>query len=312
MSRPRRPSHPPPPKVAAEPGSEPGPGRDTRAGATRTHQLLQVLFRKLRVTVSLLLELVPGGFGHHHHPGRAEAAVGAAAAARQLARVPVPQVPPAVTVTAETRPRGGASRARPTQCRCPAARHATTAAQQETSVTSHRRPGSGCSPGLLPPLRATPASVSAPGGQRLSAGPCVARARRGTCPDVDGGGENRPIGGPERPREGKVGGEELEASGRWVVFVWVSLSIHACAVAASPRPGGGESDLQLHPFLPNAVCALTQANTASQSEPEVASEAEELRGLAAAREKLKFYLMLALPQEQWNWFEAVPRLCVRF
>lgn len=44
----------------------------------------------------------------------------------------------------------------------------------------------------------------------------------------------------------------------------------------------------------------------------MASEAEELRGLAAAREKLKFYLMLALPQEQWNWFEAVPRLCVRF
>ena len=68
----------------------PGPGRDTRAGAAGTHQLLQVLLRELRVTVSLLLELVPGGFGHHHHPGRAEAAVGAATTARQLARLPLP------------------------------------------------------------------------------------------------------------------------------------------------------------------------------------------------------------------------------
>lgn len=85
--------------------------------------------------------------------------------------------------------------------------------------------------------RAVPASNFAPAGQRLSTGPCVARAARGTCPDVDGGGESQAIGRGERPPEVKVGGEEPEASGWWVLFVCVSVSIDACAVAASP-PGG--------------------------------------------------------------------------
>lgn len=122
--------------------------------AAETHQLLQVLLRELRVTVPLLLELVPGGFGHHHHPGRAEAAVGAAATARQLARLTLPQVPPAAAVTAEPRPHGRASRARAPQGRRPAARHATTAAQQEASVASHRPPGGRCRPRLPLPLLA--------------------------------------------------------------------------------------------------------------------------------------------------------------
>lgn len=37
------------------------------------------------------------------------------------------------------------------------------------------------------------------------------------------------------PEPGKVGGEELVASRLWVLFVCVSVSIYACAVAASPR-----------------------------------------------------------------------------
>lgn len=61
--------------------------------------------------------------------------------------------------------------------------------------------------------RATPASNFAPGGQRLSAGTCVASAARGTYPDVDEGGESVAIGKPETPRGGKVGGEEMETSG---------------------------------------------------------------------------------------------------
>ena len=82
--------------------------------------------------------------------------------------------------------------------------------------------------------RAAPASTFQPGGQRLSAQPCVAGAAKGTCPDVDGGGESRAIGSRDSPREGKVGGEKLEASRWWVVFVWGAFSIDVCAVAASP------------------------------------------------------------------------------
>lgn len=134
-------------------GSFRGRAEPKRNGeAPGTHQLLQVLLRELRVTVPLLLELVPGGFGHHYHPGRAEAAVGAATTPRQLARLTLPQVPPAAAVTAEARPRGRASRARAPQRRRPAARHATTAAQQEASVASHRPPGGRCRPGLPAPL----------------------------------------------------------------------------------------------------------------------------------------------------------------
>lgn len=124
-----------------------GPSPHTTAGAAGTHQLLQVLLRELRVTVPLLLELVPGGFGHHHHPRGAEAAFRAAATARQLARLPLPQVSPAAAVTAEPRPRGGASRARPSQHRRPAACHTPTAAQQEASVASHPPPARAAGPG---------------------------------------------------------------------------------------------------------------------------------------------------------------------
>lgn len=112
----------PPPHLATPPPSRPSPAR--------THQLLQVLLRELGVAVPLLLELVAGGFRHHHHPRGAEAAVGGAATARQLARLPVPQGPPSV-------------RARAPQSR-PASRHAPAAAQQEAPVASHGPRGCGC------------------------------------------------------------------------------------------------------------------------------------------------------------------------
>lgn len=44
-------------------------------------------------------------------------------------------------------------------------------------------------------------------------------------PDVDEGGESVAIGKPETPRGGKVGGEEMETSGQWVLFVCLFVSL---------------------------------------------------------------------------------------
>lgn len=200
VSRGAQPYPPPPPLT---PRYRPSP--------SRTHQLLQVLLRELRVAVPLLLELVAGGFCHHHHPRRAEAAVGAATAARQLARLPVPQVPPAV-------------HARAPQSR-PATRHAPAAAQEEAPVASHGPPGCGC-------RLALPAASTTPGAQRLSAGTCVGSATSGeTCPDTGAGGEP-----PRRPEGGGGGGRGTGlAYGWWVLFVYPFPSC-ACALASRPGP----------------------------------------------------------------------------
>lgn len=179
---------------------------------SRTHQLLQVLLRELRVAVPLLLELVAGGFRHHHHPRGAEAAVGAATAARQLARLPVPQVPPAV-------------RARAPQSR-PATRHAPAAAQQEAPVASHGPRGCGC-------RLALPAASTTPGAQRLSAETCVESATRG----ADVPRRRRGRGAPETTRGGggKGGGERgWPTGGGFYLFVYPFSS---CACALASRPG---------------------------------------------------------------------------
>lgn len=108
-----------------------------KSGGRRTHQLLQVLLRA-RNDIAAARTRVPGGFGHHHHR-MAEAAAGAATTARQLAaRLPLPRCrrPPPSPPShgrAPGPPAPGPER------RCPAPSHATTAAQQEASVTSHRR-----------------------------------------------------------------------------------------------------------------------------------------------------------------------------
>lgn len=179
---------------------------------SRTHQLLQVLLRELRVAVPLLLELVAGGFRHHHHPRGAEAAVGAATAARQLARLPVPQVPPAV-------------RARAPQSR-PATRHAPAAAQQEAPVASHGPRGCGC-------RLALPAASTTPGAQRLSAGTCVESATRG----ADVPRRRRGRGAPETTRRG--GGEGGRGTGLaygwWVLFVCLSVSFLRLRIGLSAR-----------------------------------------------------------------------------
>lgn len=250
--------YPPPPPLTTLPPYRPSP--------SRTHQLLQVLLRELRVAVPLLLELVAGGFRHHHHPRGAEAAVGAATAARQLARLPVPQVPPAV-------------HARAPQSR-PATRHAPAAAQEEAPVASHGPPGCGC-------RLALPAASTTPGAQRLSAGTCVGSATSGeTCPDAGAGGET-----PRRPEGGGGGGRGTGlAYGWWVLFVCLSVSFVRLRIGLSARP-----HLPLHPRSP--LCARPLARAVSQSEFGEVWEPEGPQGLAVAERGQEFYLAFGLPEE---------------
>lgn len=233
---------------------------------SRTHQLLQVLLRELRVAVPLLLELVAGGFRHHHHPRGAEAAVGAATAARQLARLPVPQVPPAV-------------RARAPQSR-PATRHAPAAAQQEAPVASHGPRGCGC-------RLALPAASTTPGAQRLSAETCVESATRG----ADVPRRRRGRGAPETTRGGGGRGAGNGAGLRVVGFICLFIRF-------LPAPAHWPLGPAPPPSPPSSpLCARPQAAAVSQSEFGEVWEPEMLQGLAVAGTGQEFYLAFELPEE---------------
>lgn len=233
---------------------------------SRTHQLLQVLLRELRVAVPLLLELVAGGFRHHHHPRGAEAAVGAATAARQLARLPVPQVPPAV-------------RARAPQSR-PATRHAPAAAQQEAPVASHGPRGCRC-------RLALPAASTTPGAQRLSAGTCVESATRGA--DVPRRRRGREP--PRRPEGGRGTGAGNGAGLRVVGFICLFIRFLPAPAHWPLGPAPPPSPLS------SPLCARPQAGAVNQSEFGEVWEPEMLQGLAVAGTGQEFYLAFELPEE---------------
>ena len=79
---------------------------------------------------------------------------------------------------------------------------------------------------------------------------------RGTCPDVDGGGESPAIGSPESPRKRWAGKSGRPPSGE-AVFVWVAFSIHACALATSPpgdRPPAPPFSPASAPAPPGQLC----------------------------------------------------------
>lgn len=205
----------------------PPPPPPVPAILARTHQLLQVLLRELRIAVPLLLELVAGGFRHHHHPRGAEAAICGAPAARQLAWLPVPQAPPCV-------------RARAPQS-SPATRHAPAAAQQEAPVASHGPRGCGCRIAL-------PSACTAPGAQRLSAGTCARRATSGDVPRRWSG-----LAAPGRTGEGGLG---WPTGGGFYLFVY----LFPLAPAQWP-PGSGPTSFSTSSGRP--LCARPQVKSGS-------------------------------------------------
>lgn len=96
-----------------------------------------------------------------------------------------------------------------------------------------------------------------------------------------------------------MGGEEPEASGWWVLFVCVSVSIDACAVAASP-PGGQP------PAPPPSLRALSRPQLCQPISPRPALSANQsplrFRSLRSCGnwlqpgEALGFYLVFELPK----------------
>lgn len=114
--------------------------------------------------------------------------------------------------------------------------------------------------------------------------------QRGRAQTLTGAGKAGRLGAGRALERGKVGGEKLEASRWWVVFVWGAFSIDACAVAASPARGPTSSSTPFPPRSPPSPRPPLPANQNPQRFRRLRSFRDWLR----PGEGLEFYLVLEL------------------